>query len=59
MVSQTLAEDPASEKDPLKPFFLIKPEPETHVHTRHLFITLTNCPIIKLKFSLLTFNWSN
>ena len=44
MVSHTLAEDPASAKDPLKPFFLTKPEPERCVHTRHLFITVTNTP---------------
>lgn len=44
MVSHTLAEDPASAKDPLKPFFLTKPEPETCIHIRHLFITVTHPP---------------
>ena len=47
MISYTLAEDPASAKDPLNPFFVINPEPETYLTKKthdHCFIQFAKSP---------------
>jgi len=44
----TFAEDPASAKDPLKPFFLNNPEPKTHPLQASLSIIIRKHQLIEV-----------